>query len=427
MKTVEYKDSEIGRIPADWEVKKFKDVFDFLPTNTYAREFMTEAKDLVHNVHYGDVLIRYGSVLDFNSTFVPFLNSSCTHYQQKALVHDGDVIIADTAEDETAGKAVEILGANGRLIVSGLHTMLCRPKYAFYPGYLGYFINGSSYHNQLLPLLVGTKVSSISKSAILDTFILIPPIGQQEQIVKTLSGVDELLSKLDNAIEKKQLIKEGLMQELLTGKKRLKGFSGEWATHNFDYFIERFATGLNPRSNFKLNDGGYNYYVTIKDFIDGRLYFDGCDRIDDEALKRINERSDLKVGDILFSSIGRIGDAYVITKKPSNWNINESVFSLRPKKTIIDSQFLYYLIKSREVQDKFVENTTGSTLKSVKMGHLKLIECYFPNDIKEQKAIAETLKSIDSEIIALQSQRDKYLLIKQGMMQELLTGKTRLI
>ena len=216
------------------------------------------------------------------------------------------------------------------------------------------------------------------------------------------------------------------MQELLTGRTRLSGFKGKWVEKTFCEFISRFATGLNPRQNFKLNSGGNNYYITIKDFKNGKISFNGCDKIDDLALRLINERSDLRAGDLLFSSIGRVGDAYVIKETPSNWNINESVFSLRPDARQMDVNFLYYLVKSNAVQERLTSGITGSTLTGIKIGELRGIVCFYPSDVVEQKAIATVLSDIDAEIAALEADRAKYERIKSGMMQELLTGKTRL-
>ena len=243
-----------------------------------------------------------------------------------------------------------------------------------------------------------------------------------------MSDIDTLIVNLEKLIAKKKAIKQGAMQELLTGRRRLPGFDGEWVTMKVENIVVRFATGLNPRQNFKLNTGGTNYYVTIKDFRDGVLYLDdNCDRIDDLALVRINERSDLRKGDLLFSSIGRIGDAYLITETPTNWNINESVFALRPNIKVIDPLMLYWLLTSEETKRKLVESTTGSTLKSIKLGHLKEIECTFPADIVEQKAISTILYDMDAEIRELEKKLEKARLIKQGMMSELLTGRIRLI
>ena len=278
-----------------------------------------------------------------------------------------------------------------------------------------------------LSLNEASGVPSLSKDNIKLQLIQIPNLSEQQAIADALTKADNLITSLSKVIEKKKMIKKGAMQKLLSGEMRLDGFEGEFATKTFSDFIERFATGLNPRDNFELNKGGNNYYVTIKNFINGKLFLDdNCDKITDEAIDIIDKRSSLKVGDVLFSSIGRIGDAYVINENPTNWNINESVFALRPNPTIMDSFFLYYLIKSDSVQKKFDDAISGSTLKSIKLNDLKEIECTYPQNIDEQTAIANILTTMDNEIEALEKERDKYKCIKQGMMLQLLTGKIRL-
>ena len=135
----------------------------------------------------------------------------------------------------------------------------------------------------------------------------------------------------------------------------------------------------------------------------------------------------MKKNDLLFSSIGRIGDAYLITETPKNWNINESVFALRPNQQIVSPLMLYYLLTSEDVKNKLLDSTTGSTLKSIKLGHLKEITCRFPKVIEEQIAIASILSDMDNEIESLEQKLTKARQIKQGMMQQLLTGKIRLV
>ena len=425
MKTSKFKMTELGPIPEEWEVKPFSECFTLIRNNTYARECLTDHPGSVANVHYGDVLIKYGAVLDFAKNAVPYLKSDVK--PNKDMLRDGDLVFADTAEDEAVGKAVEVQGLKSRMAVAGLHTVASRPHDGlFAPRYLGYYINSAAYHNQLLTLITGTKVSSVSRAGFLSTYVAIPPKGEQEKIAEALSDIDELILAVGKLIEKKRNIKTGAMQELLTGKTRLSGFKGKWVEKTLCEFISRFATGLNPRQNFKLNSGGNNYYITIKDFKNGKISFNGCDKIDDLALRLINERSDLRAGDLLFSSIGRVGDAYVIKETPSNWNINESVFALRPDARQMDVNFLYYLVKSNAVQERLTSGITGSTLTGIKIGELRGVVCFYPSDVVEQKAIAAVLSDMDAEIAALEAKRAKYESIKQGMMQELLTGKTRL-
>lgn len=257
--------------------------------------------------------------------------------------------------------------------------------------------------------------------------IYIPEIEEQNLIADYLSDIDNLIGSLEELIEKKKLIKQGVMQELLTGKKRLPGYNDKWIEERLDQLIIRFATGLNPRQNFVLNNSGSCYYVTIKDFGNNKINFVNCDKISETDVNLINKRSGLRQFDILFSSIGRIGDVYLITEKPKNWNINESVFSLRPRHKNIDPLFLTYKFNSKDLKDQINELTSGSTLKSIKMHQLKKLNLYIPKSKSEQKAIANILFDIDNEILNLEKKLEKYKQIKQGMMEQLLTGKIRLI
>ena len=139
---------------SSWEQRKFDEVFDCtVPNNTLSRAELSYDEGTVLNVHYGDVLIKYGSVLDVQKDDIPRIPHRCREDFNGALLQDGDVIIADTAEDETTGKACEIGNLQGSAIVSGLHTMVCRPRNRMALGYLGYYLNSNAYHHQLLPLM----------------------------------------------------------------------------------------------------------------------------------------------------------------------------------------------------------------------------------------------------------------------------------
>ncbi len=202
-----------------WVEKRFDECFDLVGNNTFAREFMCEDTHGIANIHYGDVLIRYGSVLDCSRTAVPSLLDSVACKTE--LLKEGDVIIADTAEDETVGKAIEIRGLKDRCAVAGLHTIACRPRFVFAAGWLGYYINSSAFHDQLLPLITGTKVSSISKAGLRTTVLHVPDLIEQQAIAAVLSDMDAEIAALEAKRAKYESIKQGMMQELLTGNTRL--------------------------------------------------------------------------------------------------------------------------------------------------------------------------------------------------------------
>lgn len=222
-KTTNYKQSELGLIPEDWEVKSLGEIFEFRPNNTFTRDCLNDSKGEYQNVHYGDVLIKYPSILDCSKESIPFINEGINVKFSKYGIMEGDIIIADTAEDETVGKVVEIFNLGEKKIVSGLHTFLCRKiTDDFTPRWLGYFMNQSIFHNQLLPFITGTKVSAISRTAIQNVKVLIPSKEEQTAIANVLSSMDKEIETLNTKLEKYRNLKTAMMQQLLTGKIRLR-------------------------------------------------------------------------------------------------------------------------------------------------------------------------------------------------------------
>lgn len=206
----------------EWEKKRFSEVFTFGATNTFSREHMCEDSGGVKNIHYGDILVKYGEILKLSEQEIPSLLSETGH-KITSFVDDGDVVIADTAEDLTAGKVIEAQETQGKKVAAGLHTMLCKPmKGCFAFGWLGYYMNSEHYHKQLIPYIAGIKVMSISKGNIVKTNILVPSIEEQTAIAKILSTADRELDLLRQSIEQEKQKKKALMQLLLTGIVRVK-------------------------------------------------------------------------------------------------------------------------------------------------------------------------------------------------------------
>lgn len=221
-KSTNYKQSELGLIPEDWEVKSLGEIFEFRPNNTFTRDCLNDSKGKYQNVHYGDVLIKYPSILDCSKETIPFINEGINVKFSKYGIVEGDIIIADTAEDETVGKVVEVFNLGEKKIVSGLHTFLCRKiTDDFAPKWLGYFMNQAIFHNQLLPFITGTKVSAISRTAIQNVKVLIPSKEEQTAIANVLSSMDKEIETLNTKLEKYRNLKTAMMQQLLTGKIRL--------------------------------------------------------------------------------------------------------------------------------------------------------------------------------------------------------------
>ena len=195
----------------------------FLSNNTLSREQLNESGGIVQNIHYGDVLIKYPSIIDCSKATLPFINEFAYKESMTDFVKNGDIVIADTAEDETVGKACEVQNIGTKKILAGLHTMLFRPNEGlFSPFFLGYYINSEVYHSNLIPLIQGIKVCSIGKQAIQNTTITIPSINEQTAIASVLVNSDKEIELAKQKLSSLQEQKKGLMQVLLTGKKRIK-------------------------------------------------------------------------------------------------------------------------------------------------------------------------------------------------------------
>ncbi len=416
----EMKHTEIGDIPADWEVQTFEETFRVLTNNTLSRADLNDSEGTIRNIHYGDILTRYSEVLDCDNEDIPFLNSSALLTAAAMPLQDGDVILADTAEDETVGKATEIYGLGEKKMVAGLHTIPCRVKKGdFAAKWLGYYMNSQAYHDQVLPYITGIKVSSISKSAIAETLVLMPPRKEQEAIVAALSDIDVLITNMEKLIAKKRAIKQGAVQKLLTGKDRIEGYERsawvEKALSDVGCFLK---IAVNPEEH--LQEMFWEYSMPAYDDGQSPRYVLGN--------SMSSMRLCIKAPVLLFNKLN--------VRQKRVWYIVEckenSVCSTEFLPFVSDTMDLYFLrelLLSDKVTADFEGMSTGTSNSQKRISPNSFLEykVFIPEEKKEQEKIAEILKDMSDEIKILYVQIDKLKTIKQGMMSELLTGKIRLV
>ena len=300
-----------------------------------------------------------------------------------------------------------------------------RPTEKNNPYYMAYMLRANNFRSKMILLAQGISRYNISKNSAMDIEIQVPKYDEQKSIGKIFYEIDNLITLHQRKYEKLKNIKQSLLEKMFpkNGMKipeiRFKGFTDDWEQRKLDDVITRISTGLNPRDNFVLNNGGYNYYVTIKNFTHGNLKLDSnCDMIDNHAMSIIQKRSDLKKDDILFSSIGRIGDCYLLRNTPKNWNINESVFTFRPNKEIVYPEYLFHTIHSDSVLNQILGNVTGSTFKSIKIGDLKKANISITNK-EEQLQLSKFISNIDKLITLHQRKYEKLKNIKQALLDKM--------
>lgn len=209
---IRFKDS-FGKSYPDWQEFSFKDLFEFKSSNSLSRSKLNYSNGYIKNIHYGDILLKFPTVIREDSQLIPYINNDCMH-RKFDILEKGDIIFADTAEDYTLGKAIEI-GTENITATAGLHTIVCKPKKHFSSGFLGYYLNSNCFHDQIVRLATGTKVYSIIKSNIVKTKLLIPASSQeQDKIAELFSSIDEKITLSNQKIKNLKELKKGFMQQM---------------------------------------------------------------------------------------------------------------------------------------------------------------------------------------------------------------------
>lgn len=399
--------------PNEWKTYPFKKFFKLIPNNTLSRDKLTISGS-IGNIHYGDVLIKYGDTIS-DQDIIPRVREDIG-FVFNNLLQKNDVIIADTAEDETVGKVTQV-GDVSIPLVGGLHTVVCRPNVETADGYLGYYMNSRYYHDQLLPYITGIKVNSVSKKSLSETELTIPSVvDEQREIIRVFHEMDEHIANLFVLIEKKRNIREGALEDLMSCQTRVDGYTGDWCETELSDICKVYdGTHQTP----KYVPQGIRF-VSVENITD--IY--GSEKF----ISLSAYESDFKVypekGDILMTRIGDIGTSCIVeTDEPLAYYVSLALF----KNIKIDSRFLDYYILSSAFQQELDDRTLHhATPKKINKGEIGKCKIKYPNDIGEQVAIADILVAMDEEIKTLEIERDKMIQIREGAMDDLLTGRVRL-
>ncbi|MCI9617772.1 MAG: hypothetical protein HFG31_07195 [Eubacterium sp.] len=422
----ELKHTEIGDIPVDWEIQTFEETFKILSNNTLSRENINNRGGAVRNIHYGDVLTQFSEVLKCNEEEIPYINDLSLLSSSTQLLQDGDLIIADTAEDETVGKATEVQGLGNGKLVAGLHTIPCRVKKGdFAPGWLGYYMNSHMYHDQIIPYVTGIKVSSISKSAIAKTLIAIPPIDEQKQIVKILSQIDILIQKEKKVAEKIMAVKRACLSKMFpkNGESvpeiRLPRFYGAWEQRKVTELGEIYIGLVTTMTSHYTDHGAL--LIRNSDIKDSCFKFGNEPIYLDEDFAKQNSSRKHKVGDVITVHTGDIGTSAVITEKEAG-SIGFATIVTRPYKDKITSDYLCVYLNTDTHKNFAINISTGDGRNNYNLKDY--YECVVPvPSIAEQEKISEFIKNLNNLITLHQRKCEKYIRIKSGLISMLISVK----
>jgi len=415
-----YKQTEVGLIPEDWSVKKFDEFGRFFKGKGIKKdEVRYEGNPCVR---YGELYTKYDNVIKETFSFI-----SNEIAEQSIKLKRGDLLFAGSGETkEDIGKSAVIMRDD---TYCGGDIVVFRAK-NIDSVFLGFMSNSIPVSKQKAVNGQGDAVVHIYAGGISKIQIPVPStLTEQKAIATALSDVDALITSLEQTITKKKAIKQGAMQHLLTGNTKLKGFKGsekfmqtevglipeDWEVVEINDVIEFSGGSQPPKSTFIFNEKkGYIRLLQIRDYKS------------DKYITFIPENLAQKKCSTDDIMIGRYGPPIFQILKGIEGAYNVALLKAIPKK--IDKIYAYYFLKQEKLFDfveKLSQRSSGQT--GVDLNQLKQYKFGIPTSIKEQKAIATALSDMDTEIEQLQTKKAKYQAIKQGMMQELLTGKTRLI
>lgn len=408
-----YKQTEVGVIPEDWE--------DVL-LDRVAKRGSGHTPDKNHPEYWnGD--IKWISLADspaldslyIDDTFAKVTLEGIAN--SSAVLHPAGTVVL--SRDAGVGKSAIMR----RDMAVSQHFMAWRCGTALDNHYLYYWLQSAK--PEFERIANGSTIKTIGLPYFKSLKIPHPPLPEQRAIAAALSDVDALINSLDKLIAKKRDIKQGAMQQLLTGQKRLPGFNGEGENVSLGELFT-FKNGLNKAKEFFGHGTPIVNYMDV--FRDSKIY---CASIEGRVALSPQEIKNFAVqkGDVLFTRTSEtpeeIGMASVVLDKPYQTVFSGFVLRGRPKNNKLCDQFKSYCFRSEFVRAQIVSKASYTTRALTNGRILSAVMLPIPS-LPEQTAIAAILSDMDVEIAALEQKRDKTRLLKQGMMQELLTGKIRL-
>ena len=415
-----YKQTDVGVIPEDWDVRSFGRLLGFsngINADKGAYGIGCRFVNVLEPITYSHL---HGPEIPGR---VAIPHSVATIY----AVKKGDVLFNRTSEtDNEVGLAATYLG--NEHVVFGGFVIRGRPlDDSLDPTYSGYALRAPAIRSQIIPMGQGAIRANIGQNNLKLVVTPIPPKAEQLAIAAALSDIDALLGGLERIIAKKRDLKQAAMQQLLTGQTRLPGFSGEWDVKRLGDMGATYG-GLTGKTKADFGEGAARY-ITFMNVITNVVI--DCGIFDCVNVSAVESQNRAKKGDLLFNGSSEtpeeVAMCAVLLEDVQDVYVNSFCFGFRfGEEAEADGVFFAYYLRSKEGRELMKSLAQGSTRYNLSKVALLNSPLRLPT-LPEQTAIATILSDMDAELSALETRRDKTRALKQGMMQELLTGRVRLI
>ena len=404
-------EKEIRELPPEWKVKKLGDLASFrtgpFGSALHKSDYVNDGVPLVNPMHIVD-----GRIV---STTDMTVNDKTALRLSKYALQKGDIVIGRRGE---MGRCA-VIDKEEAGWLCGTGSLIIRPNSQALAGFLQRILASPRMVAAIENASVGSTMVNLNQGILARLDVQTPPLPEQRAIAEALSDVDALIERLDALIAKKRAVKTATMQRLLTGQQRLPGFEGAWETRRLGEVAD-MSSGGTPLSSVSAYYGGSIPWASVSDLSDGGKYLFETERhlteagLQNSAAKLFPPRS------ILYAMYASIGEVSIASMETSS---SQAILGIRTRAQL-DTEFLYYLLAHR--QEEIQKMGQQGTQANLNAGMVKNFRIPLPSD-KEQDAIVNILSDMDAEIEALGARRDKTQALKQGMMQVLLTGRTRLL
>ncbi len=418
----------------EWEERKYSKTFTKVTNNTLSRADLNYKSGLAKNVHYGDVLIKYGELLNVEKDKIPYItDDAVAHKLKSSKLQNGDIVIADAAEDEMVGKCTELINIGEEIIVSGLHTIPSRPMLSFASGYLGYFMNAPAYHTQLLRLMQGTKVLSISKAVLQDTAIIYPIDKEEQSQIGTLfSHLDHLITLRQRKYNKLVTIKKAMLEKMFpqNGARvpeiRFNGFTEEWEEKKYSKIFTKISNNTLSRAELNYNSGlAKNVHygdVLIKygEILD--VEKDEIPYITNDTFANKFKSSKLQSGDVVIADAA---EDETVGKCTELINVGEetvvSGLHTIPCRPILSFAigYLGYFMNSPAYHTQLLRLMQGTKVLSISKTVLQDTRIIYPICKTEQSKIGNYFKNLDDLITLQKHELEKLKNIKKACLDKM--------
>lgn len=406
-----YKQTEVGVIPADWNSQPLATLTD--PMRPIGYGIVQTGKAVRNGVKCVRVVDMIGGQIDPDPLITTSLEISAAY--KRTLLREGDVVLALRGKiGAVAVIPATLAGANLTRGVALLSTSV-----NFVSDYLAQYLSSPTGKRAIERNLNGSALQELPIAALRKLPVVAPSLPEQRAIAAALSDVDSLLAKLDQFIAKKRDLKQAAMQQLLTGQTRLPGFSGEWEVKRLGD-VATMGSGGTPTSSVSSYYDGDFPWVSISDMTTGGKLITKTDRnLSADGLANSAAQM-FPAGTILYAMYASLGECSIAGLPVCT---SQAILGIRPQERL-NGDFLYYYLTSLKNAVKSMGQQ--GTQANLNKGMVQAFQLGLP-PVKEQAAIAAVLSDMDTELAALEARRDKTRALKQGMMQELLTGRIRLV